>query len=198
MNEDSWSELFASSEARAFSGCPLRITDDGIWLPTPIDVIRSALEALSAIRLWDRMAPRPFVLDAGMGDGRFVACLGAHGEHVQALGIESDPTLHALAVSNLEELAISNARTSHGSFFDLAAYASLGVTPFDLDCVFHYPDGNEQPLAAFMRDHGRPGAFVVFLTPDLSLRIECLEHLTQRAVAQRYRLYLYQIQERLL
>ncbi len=109
MNEDPWAELFASSEARAFSGSPLRVTDHGIWLPTPLDVIRSALEALSAIRLWDRMAPTPVVLDAGMGDGRFVACLGAHGGHVSALGIESDPTLHALAVSNLEALGTSNA-----------------------------------------------------------------------------------------
>ncbi len=44
-----------------------------------------------------------------------------------------------------------------------------------------------------MREHGRPGALVVFLTPDLSLRIECLELVTQRAVAGRFRLNVYRI-----
>src|SRR5690606_34791471 len=45
-DRDELAEIFERSEARAFGGDSLRITDDGIWMPTPWPVVRSLVAAL--------------------------------------------------------------------------------------------------------------------------------------------------------
>ena len=44
-----------------------------------------------------------------------------------------------------------------------------------------------------MREHGRSGAFCLFLTPDMSLRFEGLVLETQLTVARSFRLYVYRV-----
>ena len=58
------------------------------------------------------------------------------------------------------------AQVVQGDFFDPQAYATLGVTPRDLDVVFNYPDGNERRLLQWLAEHGGPQTRLVILSPD--------------------------------
>jgi hypothetical protein len=178
-------EVFARAEARAASPGPLRITDDGIFLATPLEV---ASEALGAVR--EGLGPRPRLLDAGMGDGRIVAL--AHLLGFDAFGLETDATLFESAGASLCELEVP-AKIGSGSFLDPASYGALGALPHELDVVMNYPDGNEGALGAFFASHGRKGAVVAFLTPDMALRCPALALERTLALGSRFRLYVHRV-----
>lgn len=171
-------ETFTRSEARAFDGQPLRVTDRGIWLPMPLDVVHSALDVLRSTGFWSRLGVRPKVLDAGMGDGRLVAAFCTVPHPLWAYGIESHPKLCELAQANLRALTerglSPNWSTCQGDYLDPSTYPKLGVRLEDIDAFFNYPDGNEQKLAAFLREHARNGALLVLLTPDHGLQVDGL------------------------
>jgi len=195
-------ETFARSEKKAFDGQPLRLTDDGIWLAMPLDVLDAALEKLQATGFWSRIGTRAKVLDAGMGDGRLVAALCTVPHDLWAYGIESHPNLCELAQDNLRMLTergmASRWRTCQGDYFDLSTYPKLGIRVEDVDAFFNYPDGNEHKLAAFLREHGRPGAFLIVLTPERGLEIEGLVREEELAIERgpgfpAFRLVLYRI-----
>ena len=195
-------ETFARSEKTAFGGQPLRLTDDGIWLALPLDVLDAALEKLQATGFWSRIRTRAKVLDAGMGDGRLVAALCTVPHDLWAYGIESHPNLCQLAQDNLRMLTgrgmASRWRTCQGDYFDLSTYPKLGIRVEDIDAFFNYPDGNEHKLAAFLREHGRPGAFLVVLTPERGLELKGLAREEELALERgpgvpEFRLVLYRI-----
>ncbi len=197
-----FAETFARSEKRAFDGQPLRLTDDGIWLAMPLDVLDAALEKLQATGFWSRLGTRAKVLDAGMGDGRLVAALCTVPHDLWAYGIESHPNLCQLAQDNLRMLTergmASSWRTCQGDYFDLSTYPKLGIRFEDIDAFFNYPDGNEHKLAAFLREHGRPGAFLVVLTPERGLELKGLAREEELAIERgpgvpEFRLVLYRI-----
>jgi hypothetical protein len=201
VNPD-FTETFARSESQAFSGQPLRLTDDGIWLALPLDVLDAALEQLQASGFWSRLGPRAKVLDAGMGDGRIVAALCGVPHDLWAYGIESHPSLYELARDNLRALTErgmgSRWRVCEGDYLALSTYPKLGVRLEDIDAFFNYPDGNEHKLAAFLRDHARPGAFLVVLTPDRGLELEGLAREEELAIERApgvpaFRLVLYRV-----
>ena len=88
-----------------------------------------------------------------------------------------------------------------GDYFDLSTYPKLGIRLEDIDAFFNYPDGNEHKLAAFLREHGRRGAFLVVLTPErgLKLELEGLAREEELAIERgpgvpEFRLVLYRIQ----
>lgn len=193
VDRDVLIESFDHGVARPSSGEPMRITDDGIWVPTPLDVVESAIEALWASSLWDRHQSKGRVtfLDAGMGDGRFVAWLCSLGSSVHACGIESDDSLYELALDNLSRLPTSSVSVCHGSYLDPATYERLGVGASTVDAVLNYPDGNEHALVRFWREHGRPGSHVVFVTPDRSLDFADLELEAEIPIERSFRMYLY-------
>jgi len=171
-------ETFARSEQRAFGGQPLRLTDDGMWLALPLDVIQPALDELEAIGFWARLGPRARVLDAGMGDGRLVAAFCTLPHDLLAYGIESHGELCELAQSNLRTLSERELaprwRVCQGDYLDVSTYPKLGILVSDVDVFFNYPDGNEHRLAAFLRDHAREGSFLVVLTAEKGLELEAL------------------------
>lgn len=188
-------DVFSRSEQRAFSGNVFQFTRDGIWLPAPLEVIASALDALATQGFLERPAAgdRMRLLDAGMGDGRFVASLCGLGSHIHAVGIESHPSLYQLALENLRSLPIANWSVCRGSYLDPAAYETLGVPVSTIDAIFNYPDGNEDALVRFWREHGRKGARLLFLTPDQSLSFDGValeKHLT---VARAFRVYVFRV-----
>ena len=178
-------EVFERAEARAASPGPLRITDDGIFLATPLEVATEALEALR-----DGLGPRPRLLDAGMGDGRVVALAQLLG--FDAFGLETDAALFASASASLRELEVSS-KIGTGSFLEPASYGALGVGPHELDVVMNYPDGNEGALGAFFAARGRKGAVVAFLTPDMGLRCPALGLERTVALGSRFRLYVHRV-----
>jgi SAM-dependent methyltransferase len=149
------------------------VTDDGIWVPTPLAVVDAMLGALGGLGWWadgEPGAPRR-CLDAGMGDGRLVAALCRLGPHVQAAGIESDRALYQRALDNLGARAASGWRAARGSYLELKTYDALGLATTAIDVVFNYPDGNERALVQFWRARGRPGSRLVFCCPDHSLTL---------------------------
>ena len=181
-----FTETFARSEKMAFDGQPLRLTDEGIWLAMPLDVLDAAMEKLQSIGFWARLGPRAKVLDAGMGDGRIVAALCNAGHDLWAYGIETHPNLCELAQENLRTLTErgmgSSWRACQGDYFDLSTYPKLGIRVEDIDAFFNYPDGNEHRLAAFLGEHGRPGAFLVVLTAEHGLELEGLAREEELAI----------------
>lgn len=188
--------MFARPEERAFSGQPLQLTEQGIWLPTPLDVVGSALAALESRGFWSGLGPTPTLLDAGMGDGRLVASFCKLGSHVRACGVESHPSLFALALENLRALPESNWSVCRGDFLDATSFEALGVPLGEIYAVFNYPDGNEEALAQYWSKHGRPGSFLVFVTPDQGMRLEGLTLHSQLSIERGFHLYLYQLDER--
>jgi hypothetical protein len=202
VNPD-FTETFTRSEEKAFDGQPMRLTDAGIWLAMPLDVLDSALEKLQSTGFWARLGGRGKLLDAGMGDGRIVAALCNVAHDIWAYGIESHPSLWELAQDNLRTLTeqgmASSWRTCQGDYFDLSTYPKLGIRVEDIDAFFNYPDGNEHKLAAFLRDHARPGAYLVMLTPERGLELEGLWREEELAIERgpgipEFRLVLYRIQ----
>lgn len=181
----------ATELASFFDGQTLRLTEGGIWVPLPMDVLDTVLDALD-------VGPGDVVLDAGMGDGRIVAGLSSRA--IDAIGIEIDEGLTRDAVSNLRSLEArglpATYRVGRGDFLELSTYESLDITPAQVDIFVHYADGNEQALASFIRAHGQPDAQLALVTADLTLTVSDLALIQEAAIergagAPPFRLILY-------
>jgi hypothetical protein len=200
-----FTETFARSEKKAFDGQPLRLTDAGIWLAMPLDVLGAAFEKLHATGFWARLGERGKVLDAGMGDGRVVAALCNVGHDLWAYGIESHPRLWELAENNLRTLTergmASSWRICQGDYLDVSTYPKLGVRLEDIDAFFNYPDGNEHELAALLSVHGRAGAILVVVTAEHGIELEGLTLEDELTIDRgpgvpEFRLVLYRVDRR--
>lgn len=170
--------LFEESQKQTFRGQPLQLTGAGIWLATPFDVLRAADRALARLAVDNGVSLGTRVLDAGMGDGRLVASLVAENTGITVFGIESHPELAELARKNLRRAAEYGLTGSwcvcQGDYLDAATYRKLGVELESIDTFLNYPDGNEDRLGRLLSRRAKPGALLVFLTPDHSLHIHSL------------------------
>ena len=153
----------------------LRLTDRGIWHATPLAVLAAAIPLVVETGLLKTRGGPAQVFDAGAGDGRLLAALALGlpaTVDVRLGGIESDVALAATAREKLGAVARLGidpnrvARVAEGDFFDPRAYERVGLLPRDLDVVFNYPDGNEQPLLRWLAKHGRPQTRLAILSPD--------------------------------
>lgn len=167
-----WRELFDRSGTHASGGGAMRLTERGIWLPLPLDVLEAAGRALAELP-----GEGGWILDAGMGDGRLVAS-AARATAAPACGIECDPGLFESAQHNLRALhargEIEACPVAHGDYLDPEVYRDLGFEPSDVRLFASYADGGEQQLADFVAAEARPGARLALLTADQSLRVEGL------------------------
>ena len=167
-------DLYGGGQDQAAS--EFRLTERGIWHPTPLAVLAAAVPLLAETEL---VKPRDHalqILDAGAGDGRLIAALVLglpEALEVRPSGIESDATLAAGAQQTLERIAAMRplgtsrvAQIVEGDFFDPHAYARLGLDPSDLDVVFNYPDGNERRLLQWLSAHGGAKTRLAILSPD--------------------------------
>jgi SAM-dependent methyltransferase len=165
-------DLYGESDDAAASA--LRLTDHGIWHPTPLAVVAAAVSFLGETGFLKAQGRPLRALDAGAGDGRLVAALALGLPatiDARVAGIESDAHLAATARARLELAAPRLFREglvqiAEGDFFDLRSYAALGWAPRDVDLVFNYPDGNEKRLAGWLAEHGGPQTRLAVLSPD--------------------------------
>lgn len=151
-----------------------RLTDRGIWHPTPLAVLAAAVPLLGETLLLDARSRPLQILDAGTGDGRLVAALALGlpaSLEVRLGGLESDATLAVAARDKLEQIpagpgARRGARVAEGDYFDPLAYGRIELEPRHLDLVFNYPDGSERRLLHWLAAHGGPETRLVILSPD--------------------------------
>ncbi|MGH9335320.1 MAG: hypothetical protein ACRD21_16410, partial [Vicinamibacteria bacterium] len=175
--------IFRDSERRQVQGLPIRLTDRGIWVPTPFPVLVALLRATKAQRLFEfRGAGRKTILDAGAGDGRVLAALAYFEPELDVVGIESDERLCRLAAANLEKLKRralvdrpERLRLGRGDYRLAATYESSGIRLEDVAFVYNYPDGNQDELERFIIERCAPGAKLCLLTHDRELRLSKLE-----------------------
>ena len=176
----------------------MQLTGQGIWLPTPFDVIQSSLNILTEMFATSE-SDRPLnILDAGMGDGRWIGALSIWSKTyrpptappIQVHGIECDTELYRRGAANLNALSEINDgnrswRTCCGDFLELSTYRELGIAPRELDLVLNYPDGNELELGSFLKSHARPGCRLLLVTPDRAAGTEALLFEATLAVPRR-------------
>jgi len=161
--------------ARPPKGDPLRLTEAGLFLATPLDVLVAACAALlqsPGLSSPERMT----VLDAGSGDGRVLGALGLlapASRPLRLVGIECDRDLHLDSCDRLAALARRptwpagrGAALLHGDWTAPDAFASLGLGLADFDLVLNYPDGSEARLAGELARRGRPGGRLALIQPD--------------------------------
>ena len=162
------------------------LTEQGIWHPTPLDVLLPALEAM-AREGWLGSAGRALTpLDAGSVDGRVVgalAIISGLSADTRVLGLESTATLATQSRERLERMAPSRrAQITQGDFLDMASYGALGIAPSDVDVFLNYPDGNEQALGRFVLQQA-PDATLLVLSPDRRLALSGLALLGRLEIA---------------
>jgi len=160
---------------------PLRATERGLWLPTPLPLLLAAFDALLDSG-WLGPGRASRLLDAGAGDGRVIGAFGQRAAGrlpLELLGIECDPALVACAVRNLEALRATGPLPGgyalvEGDYLAAAAYARLGVAPSEIDLVINYPDGNEEALERWLASHRGARTRLILLGPDRSLAFRTL------------------------
>lgn len=174
-------KVFLESERTIFGGQPMRLTEAGIWLPTPLSVAHAIFTTLFDAAILERFGPRIRILDAGMGDGRLVALacnMNSDRLRVEAYGLELSPELADAAQKNLARLSgaglSSSWRVARGDFTNLADMTLLDISVGDIDLFLSYPDGNEQHLPGTLAGRARPDALIVLATPDDSIALEGL------------------------
>lgn len=115
-----------------------RLTDRGIWHPTPLAVLAAAIPLVVEANLLEARGRPAQVFDAGAGDGRLLAALALGLDatfSVRLGGLESDASLAATARERLDTVArwgvVPNrvARVAEGDFFDPRAYSSWAWCP---------------------------------------------------------------------
>ena len=163
-------------------GVPMRATDRGLWLATPVAVLATAFDAITSRgRLG---AGRPSrLLDAGAGDGRVLGVFGsrwADRPGLELLGIEDDASLFACAQRNLQALRAAGRLTgplavARGDYLAAPVYTELGVAPTDIDLVVNYPDGNENALEHWLASQAGERTRLLLLGPDRSLSFAVLD-----------------------
>ncbi|MFO0662874.1 MAG: class I SAM-dependent methyltransferase [Polyangiaceae bacterium] len=146
-------------------GEALRITEGGLFLATPIDVVAEAIVTLVGR---GHFAEGSRILDAGSGDGRIALALASVGRGFRVYGVECDASLHARALSSTSGCnASAMPRLAMGDYFMNDVFHDLGVRFSEVDTFFHYPDGNESRLFERIASEGKPGAMLVLLSPEL-------------------------------
>ena len=154
---------------------PFRLTDRGIWHPTPLAVLAAAVPLIVEANLLEARGGTAQVLDAGAGDGRLLAALALGLDatvSVRLGGLESDASLAATARERLDTMARWGvvphrvSRVAEGDFFDPRAYELVGLVPRQLDVVFNYPDSNERRLLQWLAEQGGPQTRLAILSPD--------------------------------
>ena len=176
------SRIFECSTETTGHTLPLRRTAKGIWVPTPISVIRNAAQILNSIGILNKSSTENSVIDAGCGDGRLLGSLAALIKQGCFYGIELDPTLYAKAEANIKSLSRKH----------LTGRATIGLIrgnycrpdtyrvkndPLTLQqklLFLNYPDGNERKLARFINNHCRTGTTLCLLSPDRKRTIHFL------------------------
>lgn len=144
----------------------LRITDGGIFLATPVDVLAQAVRVLGDSFPVEQ---RSRILDAGAGDGRVVVALALAFPDAKVFGVECDAALAAEAARNVATLpAEKRPLVARGDYLSPEPLSSLGASLESLDLVVHYPDGNERAIFDAMRERGKPGAKLVLLSPQIA------------------------------
>jgi hypothetical protein len=135
----------------------LRITDGGIWHPTPLNVLSSAVQVIEREGLVRR---RTAVLDAGAGDGRVLAALalGLASFELELAGIECDAALVELSRERLARLPNPPAVFRGDYLTDLPRWPALTI---------HYPDGNERAVLRAVDARGGAGARLILLSSEL-------------------------------
>jgi len=167
---DELTALFEASERRL--GTPLRLTGRGLWHASPPEVVLEACRILDRRGLLGGDGRSARVLDAGMGDGRVLAALGAlYGERagLTSVGIEWDETLFQAALENLERLALADharLRVARGDYTEDSTWAAVGLSPGELSLILKYPDGDETPLERLVIERCGPGVLLCLLSPD--------------------------------
>lgn len=167
---------------------PMHFTEGGIWLPTPLDVMASLLSIIGTLGILGRFPAPAKLLEAGTGDGRWVAALGLWSltraavelGGLEVYGLESDSELFERTERNLERVSREHEtssppwRVARGSYLDPESYRKLGLELPAIDIFWNYPDGNERELAELLSVNTRPEALLCLLTPDSSARADRL------------------------
>jgi hypothetical protein len=180
--------IFDRSVATLRAGLPIRKTNIGIWVPTPLPVIMASVSLMEEMKLLGRTAPPGAVIDAGMGDGRVAAALAYLNPSQPIYGLELDPVLFSQAVVNWRELRMqglvveSSVQMIEADYCDLVSYKSCGLNFSETCVILNYPDGNQGRLANFVAEHGGSRTSLCLLTHDHSVNLDTLELCAQREV----------------
>ena len=121
------------------------------------------------------------VLDAGAGDGQFLATLAYFEPALDVIGIESDERLFRSAVGNLQTVEretlvhrSERLRIVHGDYGQGSTYASSEIPIGSIAFVLNYPDGNQDALERFVLERTSRGTKLCLLTDDIELRLSTL------------------------
>lgn len=177
--------FFERSTLQLGGTIPIRKTQVGIWVPTPVPVVMAAVTALEEMEVLG--SDRSTIVDAGTGDGRVLAALAISAGPHRVYGIEADAMFYARASENLETLAqrglpCDGLHLVEGDYCARATYEAAGLAPMDIGLFLNYPDGHEERLACFVADHASPDARLCLLTHDRTLGVEALVLRGQREV----------------
>ena len=168
--------LFEESTTRLGGTIPIRKTQVGIWVPSPVSVTAAAAELLDDMGV---LADADVIVDAGSGDGRVAAVLALLRPSAQVYGIEADPIFHAQAVENLAELERRGlpphrVHLVEGDYCEPRTYTKAGIEPSEVTLFLNYPDGHHEALARFIAEYGRVDARLCVVTHDHSLEVDTL------------------------
>ena len=158
---------------------PIRKTQGGIWVPTPLRAIQQGYEAVARLGILGPGAPPGWLVDAGTGDGRLPALLSQLEPTRDVCGIERDPAICAIARDRLETLGRRSRRVRldrlhviEGDYCDPLTYATGGVDLRAVHAFFNYPDGNQTKLARFVGSQAPARAKLCVLTHDRTIEID--------------------------
>ena len=142
----------------------LRVTEQGIWHATPLSVLAAAMDLIAREGL---LALESVVFDAGAGDGRVLAALAlafpAHRLHL--MGVECDDALAQDARARLSGLPNPPVVATSDYFAEGAQQLRRS------DVTFNYPDGSEHALMDAFVAHGKAGARLMVLSPELAPKL---------------------------
>lgn len=164
---------------------PMRLTENGVWLPTSVAAMRSMLQVFHRAETWESQSRPVTVFDAGAGDGRLLAylalirdSLGRTADDIRLLGMECDPELVRVAFEKKQSLAITELPVYddlvEGDYLEPLAYDKLSISLDQIDIFVNYPDGNERALATLIARRARPGTRLYLTTAEATLRVSSL------------------------
>ena len=194
-------QLFERSTTDLGGILPIRKTSVGIWVPTPVSVIASGVDALEELGLLGASSTAGPIIDAGTGDGRVPAVLATLDPTRAVCGIEADATFYAHAAANWRELerrGLTGERVMfiEGDYCDVRTYESQGIDLRRVCMFLNYPDGHEKQLARFVAEHAGDATTLCLLTHDDSIGVDDLTRRERRLVRvdheQDWFLFVYQ------
>jgi len=142
-------------------------TKGGVFASTGIAVAYKVLDTGRELDLLDNL-PGNYLLDAGSGDGCFLAMASYFG--LNALGIECDPDLvkrsERFFDSLLEDgLIHTRPRVVVGDYLSKESYRRLGVSLQEVGLIYNYDDGNLEELLDFVGRNSSQGTRLMVLNP---------------------------------